>query len=131
VLSRRALQLLVEKGFDEKRPECHMDGGQVEDIEMGGCLESVNVTAGDTRDSKGRPTFLALSPLDLLDSKHFKSSWYHQYAFYAPTQPGKNCCSSKPISFHYIEPNLMYFIDWILYEVKRVVNFQDSSRQID
>lgn len=122
MLSRSALNRLVKEGFEKKLNQCHLQLGSIEDLEMGLCLEAVGVRAGDTRDSYGLPTFLALSPVDLLSEKVVSpSSWYYQYAFYGPPKAGKQCCSAEPISFHYINPELMYFIDWILYDVKRFI----------
>lgn len=118
MLSRRAVELLVKKAFDKKLSECHLKDGSVEDVEMGLCLEAVGVSAGDTRAPDGRPRFLPLSPLSLLTDIMDKDFWYNKYAFYGPPKVGEGCCSDDPISFHYIEPDLMYFIDWLLYKVK-------------
>lgn len=121
VLSRQALKQMVEQGFSNNLKECDLADAEEEDVLMGRCLEAVGVEAGDTRDARGRPTFLALSPLALLDPEPMdQDSWYSQYAFYGPAKPGKDCCSDEPISFHYIDPLLMRFIDWLLYDVKRL-----------
>lgn len=85
---------------------------------MGRCLEALGVPAGDTRDSLGKPTFIPLSPLHLLNNRLPKDFWYYQYAFYDTAKSGKDCCSSEAITFHYIDPNLMRFIDWLLYNLK-------------
>lgn len=123
MLSRQALKLLVEEGINLRKAECHLDGHQPEDVGMGECLESVGVKAGDSRDSQGRPTFLPLTPDNLISSEQVdKNSWYYSYDFYGPPKPGKDCCSDKPISFHYIQPNKMRLIDWLLYDVKGINN---------
>lgn len=120
VLSRNAVRSLVEDGFARNKTECNLERGQVEDVEIGACLELVGVKAGDTRDSQARPTFLPFSPINLISSKPFeRNHWFYKYAFYDPPKVGRKlCCSDKPIAFHYIEPKLMYFIDWLLYDVK-------------
>lgn len=120
VLSRSSLKSLVEDGFIKNKSECNIERGQVEDVEIGRCLESTGVRAGDARDTKARPKFLPLSPLELISGPPIgKNQWLYHYAFYDPPQVGRElCCSDEPISFHYIEPKLMYFIDWLLYDVK-------------
>ena len=99
-----------------------MDSGQVEDVEIGSCLEAVGVEAGDSRDSNGRETFLPLSPIQLLDESLFnEDSWYFQYAYYRQhLKAGKECCSETPISFHCISPAEMRLIDWLVYDVRRL-----------
>lgn len=120
VLSRLALKLLVEKGFSNQLEDCDLTDAEQEDVLIGRCLEAVGVEAGDTRDAQGKPTFLALSPLSLLNTQNIDQDyWYNQYAFYPP-KPGKDCCSDEPISFHYIDPPLMRLIDWLLYDVKKI-----------
>lgn len=121
MLSRQALKLLVEKSFEEELRACNLGDAENEDVLIGLCLEAAGVKAGDSRDAKGRPTFLALSPLDLLSqSKIDNQFWYTHYTFYGPPKPGKDCCSDEPVSFHYIAPHLMRLIDWLLYDVKRL-----------
>ena len=63
--------------------ECHFttDYG-FEDVEMGLCLESVNVTAGDTRDKEGKGRFFPLSPELLVFPNTTQPSWYWKYMFY-------------------------------------------------
>lgn len=120
-MSRQALKQLIEKTFWEEVKECnHPDAGH-EDTTSGICLEAAGVQAGDTRDSEGRPTFLPLAPQWLLSqTKIDENFWYTQYQFYGPPKPGKDCCSDEPISFHYIEPDIMRLIDWLLYDVKKL-----------
>ncbi len=36
---------------------------------------------------------------------------------YAP-ESGANCCSAKIISFHYVSPEQMYLLDYLLYTVR-------------
>lgn len=125
VLSREALRRLVERGFEPNLPECRVFDTANEDVEIGKCLEAVGVEAGDTRDSQGRETFLPLSPSFLLSDNLNLVPWYSQYNFYKPTQGSdnhqqKSCCSPEPISFHYIDPHLMYLIDWLLYDVRHL-----------
>lgn len=116
MLSRESVRLLVEEGLNKRLEACHLNSS-VEDVEIGNCLEAVQVKVGDTRDSKGRPRFLPLNPEWLLTNKTKKEFWYYWYWFYGPPGTGKDCCSNQPISFHYISPALMRMIDWLLYDV--------------
>lgn len=129
VLSRRALNLLVDIGFGRNLSQCQLERGTIEDVEMGACLEAVRVSAGDTRDSLGRPRFLPLAPDYLLgidqetieiSAASKSANWIESYEFYGPFRGGKQCCSKEAISFHYIEPNTMRLIDWLLYDFKKM-----------
>jgi glycoprotein-N-acetylgalactosamine 3-beta-galactosyltransferase len=42
------------------------DDGGSEDVEIGQCLQNVNVTAGDSRDQSGKPRFFAISPDNMM-----------------------------------------------------------------
>ena len=71
------------------------DGGD-EDAEIGRCLESVNVQAGDSRDEDGKETFFPLRPDSmLLDIP----SWYWKYKYYKSkneTEHSENVSSLLP-----------------------------------
>lgn len=120
VLSKKALKLLYEIGFKQKLEDCNMNDGYIEDVEIGYCLQALNVKAGDTRDHKGKQTFLPLPPefmintTKLIDDKF----WYQNYTYYTVDKEDTSAISDKPISFHYIIPDAMYTIDWLLYKVK-------------
>ena len=43
--------------------------------------------------------------------------WYTQYQFYKE-EDGLGCCSDQAISFHYVEPNQMYVLEYLIYHVK-------------
>lgn len=125
MLSREALKRLVERGFGKNLTECHLNEGSVEDVEMGSCLESVGVKAGDTRDSEGRQRFLPLSAYELIASSNegqqSNKYWFNEYQFYPPAKWGKQCCSREAISFHYMTPQMMRLLDWIIYDLKQPV----------
>lgn len=60
VLSKESLRRLAQQGLTDES-KCSSQPGGDEDVEMGKCLESLNVTAVDTRDSFGRGRFFPFS----------------------------------------------------------------------
>ena len=84
VLSKEALQRFVTKGVtDETGSICRKDGNGSEDVEMGKCMENLNVLAGDSRDALGRSRFLPLAPnYHLIPGIMKKDFWFWQYTYY-------------------------------------------------
>ena len=124
VLSREALKLFVEKGLTETNQTFCKNQNDIgyEDVEMGKCMAHLKVTAGDSRDTKGRERFLPLTPQSHLvpDIPGFKNSeiaWYMQSAFYKAKR-GIDCCSDRAISFHRIPADMMYLMEYLLYHLQ-------------
>uniref|UniRef100_A0A182JNX8 Glycoprotein-N-acetylgalactosamine 3-beta-galactosyltransferase 1 n=1 Tax=Anopheles christyi TaxID=43041 RepID=A0A182JNX8_9DIPT len=116
VLSREAVRRFYEQALgDEQHCSSAYD---TEDLEMGKCMESVNVTAGDSRDSLGRKRFLPMEPVFHLTSSVTEDPdfWYNQYSYYEPFY-GKNCCSDLAISFHYVPGKHMHMMDYLIYDL--------------
>lgn len=82
VLSREAVRRFVEIALPDKEL-CRAEYDGLEDIEVGKCLENVNVTAGDSRDSDGRGRFFPFTPRLHLNPELIGSdSWYWNYSFF-------------------------------------------------
>ena len=90
VLSREALDRFVNVALKGKGNNGHCkikeDTG-VEDAEMGHCLESVNVEAGDSRDKEGRGRFFPFVPEHHVISS-IPPDWYWQYIYYPVDKVG-------------------------------------------
>uniref|UniRef100_A0A3Q3XN63 N-acetylgalactosaminide beta-1,3-galactosyltransferase n=1 Tax=Mola mola TaxID=94237 RepID=A0A3Q3XN63_MOLML len=113
VLSKEALRRFVE-GF--KTNVC-THTSSVEDLAMGQCMEKMRVLAGDSRDSMHRETFHPFVPEQHLTAMFPKSFWYWSYCYY-PIVEGPHCCSDLSVSFHYVDPTLMYMLEYYTYHLR-------------
>ncbi|KAK6187773.1 hypothetical protein SNE40_005725 [Patella caerulea] len=113
VLSRQALELVVTKGLPNNTL-CPV--GWAEDVDIGRCVTNVGVNhVNSSADSYGKERF---HPVHL--SGYFSSNlfnWIYQYSL-AKVYTKAECCSNVTISMHYVVPEQMYLIDFLLYHVE-------------
>ncbi|XP_077298676.1 glycoprotein-N-acetylgalactosamine 3-beta-galactosyltransferase 1-like [Arctopsyche grandis] len=124
ILSKAALHNFVEVAL--KNPKlCRPDHDGSEDVEIGKCLANVGVKAGDSRDSLGRGRFFPFVPEHHLIPGHVNDDfWYWKYIYYKSDE-GLDCCSDNAVSFHYVSPNQMYVMDYLIYHLKPYgINYQ-------
>lgn len=112
--------MLVEKGLTQNDGVCPGDSSHgAEDVNMGKCMEALSVPAVDSRDSLGRLRFHPFYVdyhLGLNEKVFGKNYWFFEY-IYEPIKYGFACCSDTPISFHYVEPNMMLTYEYFLYHL--------------
>ncbi|XP_047740128.1 glycoprotein-N-acetylgalactosamine 3-beta-galactosyltransferase 1 [Hyalella azteca] len=85
-----------------------------EDVQM----ENAGVHLVDSRDSLGRGRFFIWSVHHLVP-KNLENTWAWQRSYYTPLMwVGLECCSDTAITFHYISPEKMRELDYLLYPLR-------------
>ncbi|XP_042218034.1 glycoprotein-N-acetylgalactosamine 3-beta-galactosyltransferase 1-like isoform X2 [Homarus americanus] len=120
VLSREAVKKFVTEALqltDQAKCPTNTSRGS-EDVQLGLCLESVGVAAGDSLDRAGKSRFFSNSPLSLFYHQPLvnKLHWYWRYLWHKHGV-GPDCCSRHLISFHDVSPRMMWTLEALLYRL--------------
>uniref|UniRef100_A0A1A9UNJ0 N-acetylgalactosaminide beta-1,3-galactosyltransferase n=1 Tax=Glossina austeni TaxID=7395 RepID=A0A1A9UNJ0_GLOAU len=109
VLSKEALRRFIKEAIPVSDSQAFN-----EDVEMGVSLKKVNVVDGCSLDNQGQSRFFPMHPRFHLKAVP-RNDWFWHYMLY---KNEKDCCSEYTIAFHYIGPNSMYIMDFLLYNVQ-------------
>ena len=69
----------------------------------------------DTRDDLKQMRFFPVSIYDHMS--YIKDEWYNQYLYYDFPRGSLDCCSKSIAVLHYITPQQMYYLDYLIYHV--------------
>jgi len=129
VLSEEALHRFVTSGLEDMAGnDCREDGGGAEDVELGWCMEGVGVKVGDSRDQMGRDRFFPLHPFTHLYGD--VPDWFLEYTANPVVVSGMDCCSDTAISFHAVDPDMMYLMDHFLYHFRPVMTKNETEETL-
>ncbi|XP_067671690.1 glycoprotein-N-acetylgalactosamine 3-beta-galactosyltransferase 1-B-like [Haliotis asinina] len=124
VLSKEALRRYGEKGKDPKL--CLPDGGS-EDVQFGRCMENLGVRTVNTTDALGRSRFHCFDPETHVLGRF--PEWYYKYDANG-AKKGADSVSDYAISFHYVSPQKMYFLEFYVYHLRPYGNVS-GTREIN
>nr|XP_033794794.1 glycoprotein-N-acetylgalactosamine 3-beta-galactosyltransferase 1-B-like [Geotrypetes seraphini] len=113
VLSKEALKRFM-RNYNHK--VC-THNSESEDVIISHILNNIGVKAGDSRDTELRGTFHP-HPLEHHFTSHvIKSYWYWNYNIY-PFVEGPQCCSDLAISYHHMNAQGMYLLEYLAYHIR-------------
>ena len=83
---------------------------------LGKCLAKSAIFV-DTRDELKQMRFFPIPLYDHFDPKSSTTYWYFERLYYKVALGSVDCCSNTIAGMHYITPNEMYSLDYLIYHV--------------
>uniref|UniRef100_A0A914QSN7 N-acetylgalactosaminide beta-1,3-galactosyltransferase n=1 Tax=Panagrolaimus davidi TaxID=227884 RepID=A0A914QSN7_9BILA len=117
ILTKAAINRLVPNfGNASICPQATSDN---DDLELGICVQNLNIISVDTRDNQGRHRMFPWGPIDHimkgLEQRHL------DYLYYPYNQNKTfDCCAEHMISFHYVYGEMLYMIEFLIYHAKLI-----------
>ncbi|KAK4010386.1 hypothetical protein OUZ56_019530 [Daphnia magna] len=128
ILTKVAIRRFVETALARSRnsrgklatnSQCVLDHQGPEDLNLGICLEELNVTAVDSRDERKVERFLPWSLEDMICG-HLKNPgfWYLREFSYYPLKQDMKCCSPHAVAFHYVKDYQLKVYEYLIYGLR-------------
>ncbi|CAJ0588158.1 unnamed protein product [Cylicocyclus nassatus] len=109
VLSRAAVKLLLQRGYDDRKA-CPFDYS--EDVGMGMCLQNMEIYPHDTRNERGQQRFHTYRPDDMFHGK-ITDEWHYYRQI-----NGHDWIAPELITIHHLTPDEIRTYDDLLYRMR-------------
>ncbi|KAG5450882.1 Glycoprotein-N-acetylgalactosamine 3-beta-galactosyltransferase 1 [Clonorchis sinensis] len=112
VMSQAALRLIVQ-GMKNTTMCYDQRFSFAEDLKLGACAAALGIQLIHSVDENGHSHFYCYSPFERLKNYGLSAE-----LTFGNHKEGAGCCANNPVSFHYIKPEELYFLDYLLYTAR-------------
>uniref|UniRef100_A0A0N4ZZF8 N-acetylgalactosaminide beta-1,3-galactosyltransferase n=1 Tax=Parastrongyloides trichosuri TaxID=131310 RepID=A0A0N4ZZF8_PARTI len=119
VLSRRTVALLYNKGFNNKK-FCTQGLKKIDDTEIGVCMKNLGIKPHNSIDIKRKNLFSPANPSQITSPEADASTMRFVRYTNKRYSPGMETLSDVPIAFHYVDYNMMFALEYLLYNAEIV-----------